>query len=120
MRMNNMYEYREGAKSASLCTTCQKKVPVTLTSETLSFCDGMEEVKDVLVYICDICGNMCSIPYESLSAFQIATAKLLESNVVSKAEEVTVELKSSVDREKLLENESKPDYQHEYPMRATG
>ena len=115
-----MLDYREGAKSASLCSACEKKVEVTLKNETLSFCEGKDEVENILVYICDICGNICSIPAQSLLPIQQKIEKLVESKVVSKAKDITVELKSIVDKEKVSDRQTVPEYQHEYPLQATG
>ena len=113
-----MYDYQEGAKSASLCASCNKKVPVTLTKETLSFCEGLEEVDDVLVYICDVCGNMCSIPAESLLPIQQTIQKLLQSKLVATADDITVELKTLVERKQGLGKESAQNLQEDYSLVA--
>ena len=115
-----MLVYREGAKSASLCAFCEKKVDVTLTSETLSLCNGLEEVENVLVNICDECGNIASTPHRSVFPIQQAMKRLVESGVVSERGEIPVELKSKVDAENSRKKESEPDNQHEYPLQATG
>ena len=105
-------------QSASLCASCEKKVEATLTNETLSFCEGMDEVENILVYICDTCGNICSIPAQSLSPIQQTIERLVESKAVSKAEDVTVELKSLVDKEEEINSKSEPNYHDEYPQVA--
>ena len=115
-----MTNYREGANINSVCAYCEKGVTATLTNVTLSLCDGLEEVENVLVDICDQCGNMVSYPAQSLSPIQQAHKKLVESGGVSDSSEITIELKSIVERKKGLDKESESDYQHEYPLRATG
>ena len=120
MRMNNMNDYQKGAKNEALCAYCKKSVPSTLSSETLSICKGLEEVENVLVRLCDKCGNMITIPARSMLPIQQAAERLIDSKLVSKIEEVTVELKTLVDKEKMTNRQTVPDYQYEYPMRATG
>ena len=56
-----MFKCKEGAKIKSLCAHCDKGVSATLTNEILSLCEGREEIANVLVNICDECGNICSI-----------------------------------------------------------
>ena len=118
MRMNNMYNYREGTKNEALCAYCKKSVPSTLTNETLSICKGLEEVENVLVRVCDKCGNMITIPARSMLPIQHAAERLIESKLVSNVEEVTVELKSMVDKEQIHDQESEPDSQYEYRLVA--
>ena len=108
-----MQEYREGAKSGALCANCEKRVPSTLTNETISLCEGLEEITNVLVDICDNCGNICSIPYKSIEPVQDAVERLLKSKVVSSSE-ITLELKSQVDARKESGTKSEPNYQDEY------
>ena len=116
MRTNIMIDYREGAKSASLCAFCEKTVEVTLTNETLSLCEGLEEVDNVLVNICDECGNIASTPHKSVLPIQQAMKRLVESGVVSDRGKIPVELKFRVDARKVSELNN----QHEYPLQATG
>ena len=115
-----MHNYRKGAKNEALCAYCKKSVSSTLTNETLSICKGLEEVENVLVRVCDKCGNMITIPARSMLPIQHAAERLIDSKLVSNVEEVTVELKSLVDKEKVHDQESEPDYQHGYPLQATG
>ena len=113
-------ERREGAKCEVVCANCKKSVPATLKSETISLCEGLEEIKNVLVDVCGLCGSICSIPYKSIEPIQDASARLLESKAVSRYGEISIELKSQVDAKKIRKKESEPDYQHEYPLQATG
>ena len=114
-----MIDYREGAKCQAICANCGKGVPATLKNETISLCEGLEEVENVLVDVCDVCGSICSIPYKSIEPIQDASARLLESKAVSRYGEISIELKSQVDTKKIREKETEPDYQHEYPWQAT-
>ena len=120
MLQNVMIDYREGVKSPSLCAFCEKGVTATLSSETLSLCKGLEEVENVLIEICDECGNIASIPHRSVPPIQQAMKKLIESGVASELGKIPVELKSRVDTKKSHIRESEPVYQHEFPMRTTG
>ena len=95
-----MIDYKEGAKCTSVCAHCERSVPATLKNETLSLCEGEEEVENVLVDICDICGNITAIPARSLPPIHKAIKKLVKSEVVSEAGKVTIDLKSIVDKEK--------------------
>ena len=115
-----MYDYREGAKTTSVCSYCEKSVPSTLSNVTLSLCEGLEEVENVLVRICDECGNIVSTPHRSVTPIQQAMKRLVESGVVSERGKIPVELKSKVDARKVRDSESEPEYQHEYPLQATG
>ena len=46
--------------------------------------------------------------------------RLVESGVASERGKIPVELKSKVDARKVRDSESEPEYQHEYPLQATG
>ena len=113
-----MYDYTEGEKTISGCDYCNKRVSSTLTYVTLSLCEGLEEVEDVLLYVCDECGNICSIPHKFVFPIQQAMKRLVESGVVSDRSEIPWDLKSKVDAKKSRERKSKTDYSHEYPMTA--
>ena len=108
-----MIDYRDGAKSPGPCAFCNKIVPTTLKSETLSLSEGLEEVKNVLVRICDECGNMVSIPARSLPPLHQAFKKLEESGMVSDRDEITTELKSFVDARKISDKYTGQDYSQE-------
>ena len=117
-KVRNMLDYRNGAKCTTVCAYCEKSVPATLTSETLSLCSGLKEVENALVLVCDKCGNMTGIPAKSMLPIQQTAESILDSKLVAKIEEVTVELKSLVDKEKIHDKESKPSYQDEFPQIA--
>ena len=109
-----MYDYHEGAKIPSPCANCNKIVSATLTNETLSLCEDLEEATNVLVCICDECGNIVSTPHRSVSPIQNTIKRLIESGEVSDSSEITIELKSIVEQKKRVINESRPDIQDEY------
>ena len=113
-----MYDYSEGTKYDSLCAFCDKSVPATLTSVTLSLCKGLAEIENDLVDVCNECGNMCSVPAESLPSIQQTARKLLESKVVTNLNDITIDLKSIVDQELDHEEVSRPEYQEKYSLEA--
>ena len=113
-----MFDYREGAKNQVPCAFCNKIVSATLKNETLSLCQGLEEANNVLVNICDECSNIVSTPARSVTPIQNAIKRLIESGGVSDSSEITIELKSIVERERKLDRESQPDIQQEYPLVA--
>ena len=49
---------------------------------------------------------------------QQAAERIIDSKLVSKVEEVTVELKSLLEKEKVQDRQSDSDYQVEYPQVA--
>ena len=102
-----MNDYREGAKINSVYAYCEKTVTSTLTNVTLSLSAGLKEVENVLVDVCDECGNMVSIPAQSLPPIQQAFKRLVETKTVSDYGEITTELKSKVDaRKNLIKNQN--------------
>ena len=113
-----MIEYQEGAKVNSVCAYCEKSVTSTLTKVTLSLCEGLEEVDNVLVDVCDECGNMCSIPHQSVLPIQEGMKKLVESGAVTDRGDIPVELKSVVDSRKSLPSKTEQNYPQEYPLVA--
>ena len=118
MTVNTMYDNQEGAKIKSVCANCKKSVPATFKNETVSLCEGLEEIENVLLVICDECGSMTAVPAESLPPLQDAFKRLVKSKAVSRYGEITIELKSQVERKKRLDRESESDFQEEYPLEA--
>ena len=114
-----MYNYQKGTKINSLCVFCEKRVISTFTNETLSLCNGLEEVENVLVRVCDECGNIASIPHRSVAPIQQVMKKLVESGAVSDVGEITTELKSHVDARGVRDPRSNSDYKYE-PIAAAG
>ena len=117
--MNIMLDYREGAKCQVLCANCRKASPATLKNETISLCEGLEEVENTLVYVCDLCDSMSSVPHKSVGPLQQAFKKLVVSNSMSGYDEITIELKSQAGARKKRAKKSEPEYQHKYPIHVT-
>ena len=109
-----MIDYREGAKCEAVCANCGTSVPATHKNETISLCEGLEEIETVLSLICDQCGSICAIPYKSVKPIQDAVARLIDSKTVSNYGEITIELKSQADARKELAQKFEPDFQDEY------
>ena len=115
-----MPEFKNGLKCKAVCDDCGKSVSATFKNETISLCEGLEEIENVLVVVCNECSGICSIPYKSLEPIQNASERLIKSKTVSGYGEITLELKSQVDKKKAGERQSESDFQHEHPMQATG
>ena len=113
-----MNDNQDGAKSPGPCGYCKKVVPSTLTKVTLSLCEGLEEIENVLVRICDECRNMISIPAQSLPPIHQARRKIIESGRVPDSGGITTELKSKVDARKSFNKSTEVDYLQEYPLVA--
>ena len=116
-----MRDYQEGAKCKAVCANCEKSVPATHKTETVSLCEGIEKIENVQAVICDLCGSICSIPYKSVEPIQDAVERLLESKAVSSYGEITLELKSQVVARKPSKNNTEQKYLLKYPqVAATG
>ena len=115
-----MREHSNGSKCEAACVDCGKRVHATHRIETVSLCEGLEEIENVLVVVCDECSGICSIPYKSLAPIQDANDRLIKSKAVSSFGEITLELKSQVDARIKLKQKSEPDFPHEYPLQAIG
>ncbi len=53
-------------KSTAACKSCKKLVDVTYRLRDVPLSDGSDIVKDVLVGVCDICGDVCILPHQSV------------------------------------------------------
>jgi hypothetical protein len=60
-----MHLWKAGDKSAAICETCQKKVATTFEYRTLELKSPRAAVSDVLVAVCDECGEVAGIPHQS-------------------------------------------------------
>ena len=109
MRKDNMNDYKEGTKRIAVCTHCERSVQTTLSRKTLSLCKGLKEVENVLIRICDECGNITSYPAKSMSPIQQIMRELIESKIVSGYSEMSIELKIIEDKKKEFNSESEPD-----------
>ena len=114
-----MLNNQEGAKCKAVCSNCGGSVSATHKSETISLCEGLEEIDNVLSVICDKCGSICSIPYKSIEPVQDAIESLIKSKAVSGYGEITIELKSQVEARTVPSDQLKSDYQYD-PIVASG
>ncbi len=114
-----MNKFFAGTKSTSLCAHCEKKVASTLSYATLSLCEGVESVDNILVYICDECGNLAETPQRSVFPIQQAIKRILESKVVSDTGEITVKVTSVVISKKGIDSKLRSKNIHKYSFHAT-
>lgn len=71
--------FNEGDKSQAICGDCKKMRTTTLGYRDAPFSDGSGVAKNILVGICDHCGNVASIPAQSTPAISMARTKSSES-----------------------------------------
>lgn len=65
--------FQEGARSKAICSHCRKVVGTTFVRRDVSFSDGSKRVaKNILVAVCDVCGQVAAIPPESTAAVRKA------------------------------------------------
>jgi RNase P subunit RPR2 len=60
-----MKVFKAGEKSRAICSDCKKTVRTTFTCRDVSCNDGSGIARDILVAVCDECGNLASIPPQS-------------------------------------------------------
>lgn len=61
-------EYKEGDKSKSVCSTCKTIQPTTMTMRDVpTDRDPSDIVRDIMVGVCDACGDVVSTPQQSAS-----------------------------------------------------
>lgn len=68
--------YSAGDKSKAICESCQELVETTFLYRDVPFDDGSGEVKDILASVCDRCGEVVTIPAQSLPAIRRAREKV--------------------------------------------
>lgn len=71
--------FSEGDKSQAICSVCKKVQTTTFGYRDVPFSDGTGLVKNILVGVCDHCGNVASIPAQSTPAISMARNKSSES-----------------------------------------
>jgi hypothetical protein len=71
--------FSEGDKSQAICADCKKVRTTTFGYRDVPFSDGRSMVKNILVGVCDHCGNVASIPAQSTPAISMARTKSSES-----------------------------------------
>lgn len=60
-----MHLWKAGDKSAAICERCKRKVKTTFEYRTLELETPRSTVPDVLVALCDECGEVAGIPHQS-------------------------------------------------------
>jgi YgiT-type zinc finger domain-containing protein len=60
-----MKPYQEGDRSAGICETCRSKVTTRMTSRHYTPAGRDVAVPDVLVAVCERCGDVVGIPHQS-------------------------------------------------------
>ncbi len=69
----NAARFREGDKSKAICSHCGKVGGTTFVRRDVSFSDSSKRVaKNILVAVCDVCGQVVGIPPESMPAIREA------------------------------------------------
>jgi len=71
--------YNIGDASKALCGECGKIVPTSFQLRDVPLSDKSKVVKDVLVSVCDNCGQICGLPQQSLSLVQDTIRKSKDS-----------------------------------------
>ncbi|SDF89759.1 hypothetical protein [Paraburkholderia phenazinium] len=69
----------EGEKSKAICQSCKQIVSTTFARRDVPFSDGIGEVKDILVSVCDLCDRVVAIPAQSTPAIREARLKEVKS-----------------------------------------
>ncbi|SFU81345.1 hypothetical protein [Pseudomonas sp. OV546] len=64
--------YKEGDKSQAICEDCESVVHTTFQRRNVPFDDGVGEVENVLVAVCDICDRVVAVPAQSTPAIKAA------------------------------------------------
>ena len=71
--------YNIGDTSRALCGKCKAVVPTTFYLRNVPLSDGSGVAKNVLVSVCDQCGEVCGIPQQSLPLVQETVKKAKEA-----------------------------------------
>ena len=67
-----MHLWREGDRSVGICERCRKRVNTRFERRTFPMERPRVDVPDVLVSVCDECGDIVDVPHQS-------TPKIAES-----------------------------------------
>jgi hypothetical protein len=73
----------EGDKFKAICSHCKDWVDTTFKYRDVSFSNGSGVVKDILVAVCDSCGQVVATPPQSTPKIKKSRAKALKSVEVS-------------------------------------
>ena len=66
---------KEGDRSESMCQTCKARVPIKYLYRTVHLDESDVDVKNVLVGVCEKCGETVSIPAQSFPRLKEAREK---------------------------------------------
>lgn len=64
--------FHEGDKSKAICSHCGKLVGTTFVRRDVPLSDGNRVAKNILVAVCDVCGEVVATPPESTAAIRMA------------------------------------------------
>ncbi|WP_066737445.1 hypothetical protein [Cupriavidus sp. D384] len=64
--------FHEGDKSRAICAHCGQLVSTTFVRRDLRFIDGKGSANNILVAICDECGDVVATPTQSTPAIRWA------------------------------------------------
>lgn len=67
----------KGGKSVSTCKRCLKAVSTTFGFRDVTLSHTAWVVKDILVGICDECGDVVSVPYPTVSKIKEQIGKII-------------------------------------------
>ena len=71
--------FLEGDKSKAICERCAAVVHTTFMRRDVPFSDASGVAKNILVGVCDVCGDVVSIPAQSTPAIARARKEALDS-----------------------------------------
>ena len=71
--------FHEGGHSKTICESCAKVQTTTFMYRDVPFSDAAGVVKDILVGVCDGCGEVVAVPAQSTAAIRSAREKATES-----------------------------------------
>ena len=71
----NMKLFKEGDKSKAICSFCKDVVSTTFKHRDVPFSDGIGVAKNILVSVCDCCGQVVATPPQSTPAIRLSRAK---------------------------------------------
>jgi hypothetical protein len=71
-----MKRYEEGEKSSAICEMCAALQPTTFRYRDVPFSDGSGTVPNILVAVCDGCGEVVATPPQSTPAIRKARKDL--------------------------------------------
>ena len=70
---------KDGDHGRAICSSCKGMQSITYRLRTVPFDDGTGEVKDLLTGVCDSCGEVATIPHQSVPAIKRVREKKRQS-----------------------------------------